>query len=122
MGEFYKYIIKRDGKYVVIKDGLTFGTYDDITNALHDRDLLIEFDWDMGEVLSQDEKYNKYKEMELPAWDRYITKQKMRDKTYYVVQKTIDGEQKRFGYFKTYNEAVERRDEMEAKGWVKETN
>ena len=102
-----------------MKDGQMYGRYDDVTDALHDRDLLIEFEWDIAEVLAQDEKPNKYKEMKIPAWDRYITKQKVGDKyTYYTVQKTVNGKKMRFGYYKTYDEAVRVRDELEAKGWV----
>lgn len=123
---FYKYIVKRkDGTYRITNGYEFFGTYDDITDALHDRDLLIESDWDIAEVMAQDEKPNKYKTMELPEWnrkpriydDRYITKQKSGNKTYFKVQKTIDGEQKCFGYFKTYEEAVDKRDELERNNW-----
>lgn len=123
---FYKYIVKRkNGTYRIKKGDEFYGTYDDITDALHDRDLLIESDWDIAEVMAQDEKPNKYKTMELPEWnrkpriydDRYITKQKSSNKTYFKIQKHIDGEQKCFGYFKTYEEAVEKRDELERNNW-----
>ena len=119
MGAFYKYIVKRKDKYCIVKNGITFGTYDDITNALHDRDLLVEYEWDLSEVLAQDEKPNKYKSMELPPCDRYITKQRVQKYVYYTIQKVINGEKRRFGYFKTFEEAVRRRDELEANGWVK---
>lgn len=123
LAEFYKHIIKNENDtFSIIKDNERYGTYDDITDALHDRDLFVEYDWDMGEVMAQDEKPNIYKTMELPAWDRYITKQHNGYKTYYKVQKTINGEQKCFGYFKTYQEAVDKRDEMEKCGWVKDVN
>lgn len=117
MAEFYKHIIKRDGKYCIIKNGITYLTHTDLADALHDRDLLVEFDWDLVEVLSQDERPNKYKTIKLPAWDRYITKQRRGDKIYYRIQKTIDGEQKSFGYYNTYDEAVKQRDELEANNW-----
>ena len=129
--DFYKYIIlNNNNTYSIFHNNERYGTYDDIRNALHDRDLLIEYDWDIAEVLAQDEKQNKYLGVELPEWnrkprvydDRYITKQHNGNRTYYKVQKTINGEQKCFGYFKTYQEAVDKRDELEAEGWVKDAN
>lgn len=126
--QFYKYIIlNRNNTYSIFYNNERYGTYDDITDALHDRDLLIESDWDIAEVMAQDEKPNKYKTMELPEWnrkpriydDRYITKQKSGNKIYFKIQKHVDGVQQAFGYFKTYEEAVEKRDELEANGWVK---
>lgn len=126
MKQFYKYIIlNHNNTYSIFYNNERYGTYDDITDALHDRDLLIESDWDIADVMAQDEKPNKYKNMELPEWnkkpqiydDRYITKQKSGNKTYFKVQKTINGEQKCFGYFKTYDEAVKHRDEMERNNW-----
>ena len=127
MRDFYKYIIKNgNGTYSIFKNNERCGTYDDLRYALHDRDLLVDYDWDIGEVLAQDEKPNKYIDVDLPEWnkhipthDRYITKQKNKYKTYFKVQKTINGEQKCFGYFESYDDAVKLRDELEAEGWVK---
>lgn len=123
---FYRYIVKRrNGTYRIKKGNEFYGTYNDLTDALHDRDLLIEYDWDIAEVMAQDEKPNKYKDMNLPEWnrkpriwdDRYITKQKSGNQIYYKIQKHIDGVQQSFGYYKTYDEAVEKRDELEQSNW-----
>ena len=128
--DFYKHIIKNgNGTYSITKNNERYGTYDDVRDALHDRDLYMECGWDFGEAIMKDDTPNKYKDMELPAWDkhipspdRYITKQRNKYKTYFKVQKTVDGEQKCFGYFESYDEAVKKRDEMERCGWVKETS
>jgi len=123
LAEFYKHIIRNsNGTYSIFKDSERYGTYDDITDALYDRDLFVESDWDVTEAMARNDEPNIYKTMELPAWDRYITKQRSGNRLYFKVQKTINGEQKCFGYFKTYDEAVKHRDEMERCGWVKDAN
>lgn len=130
MGEFYRYISRRDKKYgkeyEIIKNGISFGSYSDIRAALHDRDLYENSNWDIAEALARDETPNKYLDMEIPSFDeylerkknsKYITYQKSGHKEYYTVQKTINGTQKRFGYFDTFEEAVNRRDELIKKNW-----
>lgn len=121
--DFYKYIIKRkDGKYGIKYDNEWFGTYDDVRDALHDRDMLVECEWDFTEMNSRDEKPNRYKDMELPPSRRYITLVRQGNREYYNIRKTINGKSVFFGQYKTFKEAAERRDELEKIGWVKETN
>ena len=120
--DFYKYIIKQDDFYRIRHDNEWFGTYNDVRDALHDRDMLMECDWDFTEMNSRDEKPNRYKDMELPPSRRYITLVRQGNREYYNIRKTIDGKSVFFGLFKTFKEAAERRDELEANGWVKETN
>ena len=117
--DFYKYIVKKqNGSYSVTHQGKEYGNYQDITDALYDRDLFVDCDWDITEANARDEKPNKYKDMELPPSRRYITLFKQNGRQYYIVRKTIDGKQVFFGKYKTFDEAVERRDELEANGWV----
>ena len=121
--DFYKHIRKlKNGSFVVHKDGEPYGTYSDIRDALHDRDLLVECDWDVTEMNARDEIPNKYYDMELPPSRRYITLKRQDNREYYTIRKTIDGKQVWFGQFKTFKEAVERRDELERCGWVKKTS
>ena len=121
--DFYKYIVKKqNGSYSITYQGKEYGNYQDITDALYDRDLFVDCDWDITEANARDEKPNRYKNMKLPPSRRYITLSRQGSRKYYVVRKTIDGEQVFFGKYKTFDEAVERRDELEANGWVRETN
>lgn len=123
MDELYRHIVRNGDKYVIKTESNIWGTYSKLEDALHDRDLLANANWDIGEVLASDEKDNKYYEMDLPDFDstknenKYITVQKIRDKEYFIVQKTIGGEQKRFGYYKTFDEAKKIRDELIKNNW-----
>ena len=122
----FKYIRKRGKKYI-IKNKNTWGTYDKIEDALHDRDLLVEANWDLGEMLSRDEKPNKYYEMDIPNFElkqikkknnlKYITKQRRGDVIYYTVQRTVNDSIQRYGYFDTLDEAIVRRDELVKNDW-----
>ena len=104
MGEldFYKHIYKEDNAFVIRYDGVSYGSYQDITDALYDRDLFMECEWDIGEALSRDKKPNKYKNMVLPPSRRYITIKRVGKYKYYTIRKVIDGEQRFFGDYKTF--------------------
>lgn len=118
--DFYRYVVKKpNGSYSVMHQGEEYGNYTNIADALYDRDLFLECDWDITEANARDEKPNKYKDMELPPSRRYITLFRRDSRQYYVIRKTINGVQQYFGMYKTFNEAVKRRDELEASGWVK---
>lgn len=123
---FYKYIAKKGEKFVIKTRTGIWGTYKNVEDALHDRDLLVEANWDIGEVLASDEKDNKYYEMDLPDFEteklkkdenKYISKQKTDGGEYFTVQKKIKGKLKRFGYYKTLDEAKEVRDELIKNNW-----
>lgn len=116
--DFYKYIQKRkNGSYIIKKHDGIYGTYDNVRDALHDRDLLVECDWDVSEMNARDEKPNKYYDMELPPSRRYITEKRQDKRVYYMIRKTIDGESVFFGQFKTFEEAAKRRDELVKNNW-----
>lgn len=129
MDKLFKYIRKRDGKFV-IENEIVWGRYDNIEDALYDRDVMVDSEWDLSEALARDEKENKYRKMDIPSFDdylawknrmKYITKQKSGSKEYYVVQKKMNGVIKRFGYFKTLDEAIDRRNKLMDKGWFDES-
>ena len=116
--DFYKYIIQRkNGTFYIIKDDETYGTYTNIQDALHDRDLLIECDWDVTEMNARDETPNKYYDIDLPPSRKYITLIKKDDREYYMIRKTINGEQKYFGQYKSFMDAVKKRDELVKNNW-----
>lgn len=116
--DFYKYIIQRkNGTFYIIKDNEKYGTYTNIQDALHDRDLLIECNWDVTEMNARDETPNKYYGMNLPPSRKYITLKKQDGREYYMIRKTINGEQKCFGHYKSFMDAVKKRDELVKNNW-----
>ena len=116
--DFYKYIQKNEcGKWEVIYKRERYGEYDDIRDALHDRDLFMSSGWDYSEAIMKDDTPNKYKNMELPPSRKYITLKRVDNREYFMIRKTINGEQKCFGHYKTFNEAAEKRDELVANNW-----
>ena len=123
MGNFYNHIVKKGDKFVIKTESNTWGTYSRLEDALHDRDLLVEANWDIGEVLASDEKDNKYYEMELPDFDstknecKHIYVEKIKDVEYFRIRKKIGGKLKNFGYFETLEEAKEVRDELIKNNW-----
>lgn len=67
---FYKYIEKRGNSYRIIKNGEngveSYGTYSKITDALYERDRLIEANWDWDALTTLEETENFYENMKLP--------------------------------------------------------
>lgn len=101
--------------------GEIYGEYTNITEALYDRDMLVESGWDITEALARNEIPNKYEKMDLPEWgyDKYISIKKQDKRRYYVIRKTINGEQKFFGQYKTFKEAYDEKERLIANGWIK---
>ena len=126
MGKFFRYITKRGKNFEITKDNESYGMYSDVRDALHDRDLLEMVNWDMDEFLAKEDTPNRYQNIDIPSFDdyiekkehsKYITFQKKGDGGYYTIQKTINGEMVRFGYYKTFEEAKRRRDVLIAYDW-----
>jgi hypothetical protein len=119
MNNFYKYIYKRHNGYQILKNNEAYGWYEDITDALYDRDRLVEVDWDIQTWCELPERENPYKHMRLPPYglDRH------RQYVYPTLQgtfriiKTVDGVKKYFGSYKTLDEALDKRDELIKRGW-----
>ena len=100
--DFYKYIIKRKNSFEIMKGNEKFGTYSKLTDALYERDRLIESNWDWDDYLQLEETINVYEKMMLPPFfhdSSYIYERPMR---YDVVK---DGEV--YGKFHTKTEAYE---------------
>ena len=117
-GNFYKYIYRVHNGWQIKKDGETFGWYEDIRDALFDRDRLVNCNWDIEEFVWLPETENPYLNIRLPhyslnRWRQYIYP----NKKSFRVCKRIDGELKCFGTYKTLDEAMDKRDELIEKGW-----
>lgn len=96
-------IIEKDGKFSIVKkiDGSrqSFGTYSSIEEAIKKRNELIKSNWEIWE-----KPINPY---------QFI--HRIRHK--FTLRKSVNGINKRFGYFYTLEEAVKRRDELIASNW-----
>lgn len=68
MDDFYRYIIKNGDSYEIMKDNEKFGTYRKLTDALYERDRLIESDWNWDDMLQLEERDNPYEHMKLPKF------------------------------------------------------
>lgn len=119
-GRFYRYISKQGEGYQIRKNGIHYGYYDDIRDALFDRDTLEECDWDIEEWVWMPPKENPYQHIRLPpkeldTWRQYVY---VGGKGFWI-QKSINGEVKYFGSYKTLDEALDKRDELMKNGWCK---
>ena len=117
-GKFYRYIYERYNGYQIFKDNIHYGWYEDIRDALHDRDILEDCNWDLGEFVYI-ERENKYKHMTLPPreLDRQMQYVYRHNNGGFYIQKKIDGVLRYFGHYKTLNEALKRRDELIKNNW-----
>ena len=65
---FYRYIIKTDTGYQIKKGNEKFGTYSKVTDALYERDRLMQVDWDWDALMELEETHNFYEDMVLPKF------------------------------------------------------
>lgn len=75
LDDFYKYIYLSNGRYYVIKNHETYFSSKVLAEALYERDLLIECEWDIDLYVNIIDKPNPYLNMELPVFchtPRYI--------------------------------------------------
>lgn len=67
--DFYRYIFKYNTGYRILKNNNDYGSYKDVRDALYDRDLLEQLDWDYEALLNYDVNVdNPYYHMELPPF------------------------------------------------------
>ena len=115
-GKHGKYIILANGYFKVNKqiDGKNkvFGSFADVENAHRLRDLLIENDWDKSHIPREflNDHTNSKKELKFGDYIKF-------DYNYFRVQKTIDGEERNFGSFKSGKDASALRDLLIENGW-----
>lgn len=121
MNKFYRYIIRRHNGFQIQYKNEHYGWYDNIYDALFDRDRLEECNWDLEEFVWLPEKQNPYKNIQLPPKEvdnymQYIS----RNGKKFRITKQINGKQKHFGTYKTLDEAIKKRNELIKNGWCLE--
>lgn len=114
-GKIYRYIIKKNKGYAIEKNKEHYGWYDNLPDALFDRDRFEQVDWDWSLFVLLADVPNHYKAIELPPFE------KKRDYITYIpakwrVQKRIDGKTRYFGSYDTLEEAEEKRNELLTEG------
>ena len=102
---FYRFIKKENGKYRIMRNGEDYGSYENLAEALYDRDRLINVGWDWDRFCEMEETINGYIHIQLPPFNHepsYITE----DNECWVVRNR-GKEQKYRGTFYTEEEAKE---------------
>ena len=108
---FYKYISKRGSSYAIVKRGENgvewYGTYCKLSDALYERDRLIQVDWDWDALMSLEETENHYEKMTLPKFihdTMYIQFSPQKYKVY--IKKEYKGTFKNKGDAEAYAEEI----------------
>lgn len=70
---FYKYIVERNGSYTIEKDGESYGIFNNLADALYERDRLIAVDWDLDLSMELPETINGYVHIDLPPFNHQPT-------------------------------------------------
>lgn len=73
---FYRFIKKENDKYRIMYNGEDYGTYENLAEALYDRDRLINVGWDWDKFCEMEETINGYIHIQLPPFaheSSYIT-------------------------------------------------
>lgn len=117
-GRFYRYIYQDYNGFRIIKNNESYGWYDNLPDALYDRDRLESCDWDIEEFVWLPEQENPYKHMDLPPkeldrWRQYIYP----CNNGFRIMKRINNKQHYFGTYKTMDEAIRKRNELIEKEW-----
>lgn len=109
---FYRNIQRRGLGYQLRKNGEHYGWYDNLADALFDRDRLEQCDWDMSVFVELPEIPNPYEHMDLPPYNdakaTFITHLPER----WRIQKRINGKMCYFGTYDSFEEAEKRRNEL----------
>lgn len=66
--ELYKYLSKTKNGYAIVKNNEHFGTYSKLTDALYERDRLVQADWNWDKLMEMEETDNLYEKMSLPPF------------------------------------------------------
>ena len=121
----YRYIWKINGKYRVVKYQKSYGTFNTLENALLERDLLEDYNWNTEELINiETVTKNRYQEMNLPPFEKqqkpkeipkYITKRG----NLYLRQKSLNGQTVHFASTKDLNNAIELRNFIKKHNWDK---
>ena len=115
---FYRYITKRNNGWQLRKDGEHYGWYEDIEDALFDRDRLEQVEWDMSIFVELPEIPNPYYHIRLPPYEEVRSSYIQHLPERWRVQKRIDGKMSYFGTYDSFEEAEKRRNELIKNGWI----
>ena len=115
---FYRNITKRGDKYQLRKNGEHYGYYDQIEDALFDRDRFEQCDWDMDLFVQLAEVPNPYYHMRLPPFEKRKNKYIQHIPAKWRVQKRINNKLCYFGTYDTFEEAEERKNYLIRNGWI----
>ena len=115
---FYRNITRRHNGWQLRKDGEHYGWYENVEDALFDRDRLEQVDWDMGIFVELPEIPNPYYHINLPPYEEVKSSfiQYLPEK--WRVQKRINGKMCYFGTYDSFEEAEKRRDDLLRKRWL----
>ncbi|WP_409200698.1 hypothetical protein [Methanobrevibacter sp. DSM 116169] len=120
MSDLYKYIHYNPKKklYEIRKDGKYYDSFSLLTDALYERDCLVNADWDYDVLVDTPHYYNHYPNMDLPPFSKENDMQNIYwDKNKWCIRKWINGKRLRFGRFKSLDEAKSHRDWLKKNGW-----
>lgn len=122
MDNFYKYIYKSNDGYKIEKDCEYYGWFEDVRDALYERDRLISVNWDLELWVDIEETPNSYSNVVLPPFDSNIKHLKQyisfdNINNVWKIRKSINGKQKSFGNFIKLNDALKRRNELIECDW-----
>ena len=114
----YRYVYKEHNGYSIKKDNEHFGWYDNIYDALYDRDRLESVNWNFSEFVWLPETENKYKHMKLPPMGLKRLRQNVyRNGNRWEIRKVIDGRKIVYGKYDSLDEALRIRDLIYNAGW-----
>lgn len=155
---FYRYIVKKNDKYWIVKDNEWFMDCETLAEALYERDRLEATGWEWDNYVQLPDTINGYIHIDLPPFTKqsshinrdrecwvvrghgksqkyygtYYTREEAEKvariydanishkRSYYRIQKRINGRTKYFGRFSTYEEAEERVKLLEKNDWEME--
>ena len=120
----YHNIYKRNnGTYQIIKNNKTYGHYNNLVDALQERDDLESVGWDVDLLCDLSmPRPNKYEGIELPPFEhipQYISIETINNKSKFVIRYLSGSKRKRYGSYTTLEEAEKVRDLLIENDWDK---
>lgn len=114
---------RRNGTYQIIRNNESYGHFNNLADALQERDDLESVAWNIDLLCElSTPRPNKYKNMDLPPFDhipKYIQIEKRKNKCKFVIMKLFGTKRKRFGSYDTLEEAEKVRDLLIEHDWDK---
>lgn len=121
MNNLYQYIYKVGDGYQIRKNGESYGWYPLLSDALYDRDDLVECNWDLEEWVWLPQRPNPYEGVTLPPMDLEVKRPYQyiyaRGNGTFRICKRVDGKQINYGSYHSLEEAIEKRNELVMNNW-----